>query len=301
MTVATQTIHFGIAPIGWRNDDIPEIGKENTYKQILSDAKIAGFEGTEVGGCYPSDPAELKKEIELRDTAIIGQWFSSFIIRDGIEQAKQDFTNHCAYLEAVGADVAVVSEQTYSIQGTDECVFTQKPTFSSDEWEVLCRGLEALGDIAHEHNLELVYHHHMGTGIQTKAEVDYLMEHTDKTKVSLLYDTGHIYVSDEEVLPLLVDHIERIKHVHFKDVRFDKLAEAKEKHLSFLDSFLLGMFTVPGDGNIDFADVFTVLLEKNYQGWIVIEAEQDPKVANPLEYAKIGRRYIDEQLLVLAH
>lgn len=297
MSKATDGIHFGIAPIGWRNDDIPEIGKENTYKQILSDAKLAGFEGTEVGGCYPEDPLELKKEIELRDTRIIGQWFSSYIIRDGIEAASEAFEAHCNYLETVHADVAVVSEQSYSIQGTERCVFTEKPDFSDEEWVELCKGLNRLGEIAQSHQLTLVYHHHMGTGIQTLAEVDRLMEHTDPKRVSLLYDTGHIYVSDRETMPLLQKHIDRIAHVHFKDVRDQKLTECIAEQKSFLESFLHGMFTVPGDGDIDFVPVFEFLTANNYQGWIVIEAEQDPKIANPLEYAQIGRKYINHKLL----
>lgn len=292
MAIEVKDIKLGIAPIGWRNDDIPEIGKENTYKQILSDAALAGYKGTEVGGCYPTDPAELNKELSLRNMEIIGQWFSGFIIRDGVEQAKQDFVKHCEYLKAVNADVAVYSEQTYSIQGTSKCVYTEKPNFTEDEWQVLAEGLNTLGEVALEYGLKLVFHHHMGTGVQTKTEVDKLMEMTDPKKVFLLFDTGHIFVSDGDYMELLRTHIERVAHVHFKDVRSNKLAEAKEKNMSFLDSFILGMFTVPGDGNINFSEVYDFIFEKDYQGWIVIEAEQDPKLANPLEYAIKGMNHL---------
>lgn len=158
-------IIFGIAPIGWRNDDIPEIGKENTYRQILSEAKLAGFEGTEIGGCYPTDPEELNKELKLRDMRLVGQWFSAYIIRDGIEAACKEFEKHCAFLEAVHADIAVVSEQTYSIQGTDKCVYTEKPYFTDQEWKQLAEGLNKFGEIALSHNLKCCYHHHMGTGV----------------------------------------------------------------------------------------------------------------------------------------
>jgi inosose dehydratase len=294
--VKTSGITFGIAPIGWRNDDIPEIGKENTYKQILSDAKIAGFDGTEVGGCYPEDTDELNKELRLRDMRLIGQWFSSFIIRDGIEAAAKDFESHCSYLSALNADVAVVSEQTYSIQGIDKCVFTEKPYFSDEEWQLLADGLNEFGKIAHKHNLKMVYHHHLGTGVQTLEEVDRLMELTDPDKVDLLFDTGHIYVSDRETMPILEKHFGRIRHVHFKDVRNEKMEECISQNKSFLQSFLHGMFTVPGDGSIDFKPIFDYLQKNNYTGWIVIEAEQDPKVANPLEYAQMGRKYIKEVL-----
>ncbi|MCP3763663.1 myo-inosose-2 dehydratase [Domibacillus sp. A3M-37] len=292
-------ILWGIAPIGWRNDDIPEIGAENTLSHLLSDIVVAGFDGTEVGGFFP-EPAILNKELKLRKLKIAGQWFSSFIIRDGIEQASKDFHAHCAYLKEVNAAVAVVSEQTYSIQGLDQNVFADKPHFSNDEWTTLCEGLNELGKIAVEYGLKLVFHHHLGTGVQTLEEIDRLMEGTDPNHVHLLYDTGHIYVSDGDYMTLLEKHMDRIKHVHFKDVRENTMSDCKIKNTSFRDAFLAGMFTVPGDGCIDFRQPFEVLKKHGYEGWIVIEAEQDPAVAHPLEYALIARKYLDESLLMRA-
>lgn len=298
MTTMEKNIKWGIAPIGWRNDDIPEIGRENTYKQILSDARLAGYSGTEVGGCYPSDPAELNKELALRNLAIPGQWFSSYIIRDGIDAAAQAFEKHCAFLQAVHADVAVVSEQSHSIQGVRQgkCIYTDKPHFTDSEWALLCTGLNRLGGIAQQYQLKLAYHYHLGTGVQTLAEVDRLMAGTDAARVHLLYDTGHIYVSDGETLPVLEQHFNRIAHVHFKDVRNAQLDLCRHGKKSFLDSFLSGLFTVPGDGDIDFSPILAYLLAHHYQGWIVVEAEQDPRRFNPLEYAIKGREHIDSLL-----
>lgn len=294
MDIGQNKIRIGIAPIGWRNDDIPEIGKENTYKQILSDAVVAGYEGTEIGGCYPTDFEELNKEVRLRKTNIIGQWFSGYIIRDGLENALVDFEKQCQFLHAVHADVVVYSEQTYSIQGNGQCVYTEKPYFSDEEWQQLADGLNIFGELALKYNLKLVFHHHMGTGVQTKEEVDRLMAMTDPTKVFLLYDTGHIYVSDGDALSMLHQYIDRIAHVHFKDVRLEQLEQCKESNKSFLDSFLHGIFTVPGDGVINYQEIYDYLTEHNYYGWIVIEAEQDPKIANPLEYALMGKEFIDK-------
>ncbi|MGM7722698.1 myo-inosose-2 dehydratase [Metabacillus sp. Hm71] len=296
--MSNQKIRWGIAPIGWRNDDLPEIGKDNTLSHLLSDIVVAGFQGTEVGGFFP-EAEVLNKELKLRNLKIAGQWFSSFLIRDGLKETSKAFHQHCAYLQEVNADVAVVSEQTYSIQGTDKNVFTEKPFFTDKEWNQLCQGLNELGKIAEQYNLSLVFHHHMGTGVQTLEEIDRLMENTDPNHVHLLYDTGHIYVSDGDYMRLLTKHINRIKHVHFKDVRDQQLAQCREKGESFLQSFLNGMFTVPGDGCIDFTDVYQMLLDHDYKGWIVIEAEQDPAIAHPLEYALIARKYIDETLLTL--
>ncbi len=290
-------ILWGIAPIGWRNDDIPEIGAGNTLQHLLSDIVVAGFQGTEVGGFFP-EPSVLNKELGLRNLKIAGKWFSSYIIRDGMDSAAEAFHEHCKYLQEVNASVAVVSEQTYSVQGTSENVFLTKPFFTDQEWKLLCSGLNELGKIAETYQLKLVYHHHMGTGVQTLAEIDRLMDHTDANHVHLLYDTGHIFVSDGDYMTLLMKHRDRIKHVHFKDVRENALTECSKEGLSFLQSFLRGMFTVPGDGCIDFTEVYAYLLETNYSGWIVIEAEQDPAVANPLEYALIARNYINKKLLV---
>ncbi|WCK56426.1 myo-inosose-2 dehydratase [Aneurinibacillus sp. Ricciae_BoGa-3] len=292
-----QTIVWGIAPIGWRNDDLPEIGADNTLQHLLSDIVVAGFQGTEVGGFFP-EPKILNKELKLRNLKIAGQWFSSYIIRDGIQETTQKFHKHCQYLHEVNANVAVVCEQTYSVQSTQKNVFAEKPCFTDAEWEKLCSGLNELGKVAEQYGLKLVYHHHMGTGVQTMAEIDRLMENTDPNDVHLLYDTGHIYVSDGDYMTLLNKHIDRIKHVHFKDVRKKVLEECKKEGKSFVQSFLCGMFTVPGDGCIDFTQPYTTLLDHNYKGWIVIEAEQDPSVAHPLEYALLTRKYIDEKLLL---
>lgn len=291
-------ILWGIAPIGWRNDDLPEIGRENTLSHLLSDIVVAGFQGTEVGGFFP-EAKVLNKELQLRNLKIAGQWFSSFIIRDGIDAASKAFHNHCKYLKEVHANIAVVSEQTFSVQGIERNVFSEKPSFTDVEWKKLCSGLNELGEIADQYDLKLVYHYHIGTGIQTVEEVDRLMENTNPKYVYLLFDTGHIYVSDDDYMTLLTKHINRIKHVHFKDVRKEVMKQCKRDGKSFLQSFLAGMFTVPGDGCIDFTEVYKRLLEVNYSGWIVIEAEQEPSVAHPLEYALKARNYINEELIPL--
>ncbi|RYM04946.1 myo-inosose-2 dehydratase [Sporolactobacillus sp. THM7-7] len=291
-----EAISWGIAPIGWRNDDVPELGAGNNLQHLLSDIVVAGFQGTEVGGFFP-EPDILNKELNLRNLKIAGRWFSSFLLRDDLEEVVRSFRAHCLYLKATQASVAVVSEQTRSIQKTDKNVFTEKPIFSDEEWRRLCSGLNRLGRVAEEYGVQLVYHHHMGTGVQTLEEVDRLMAGTDPACVHLLYDTGHIYVSDGDYTALLVRHMDRIRHVHFKDVRPSILDQCKKKGLSFIQSFLSGLFTVPGDGCMDFTEVYKRLEAYGYRGWIIIEAEQDPALANPLEYALKSRKYIDEHLL----
>lgn len=292
-----KDIKWGIAPIGWRNDDIPSIGKDNNLQQLLSDIVVAGFQGTEVGGFFPG-PEKLNYELKLRNLEIAGQWFSSFILQDGIDKASEAFEKHCQFLQAVHAPIAVVSEQTYTIQQSDTAnIFTDKHHFTDAEWDQVTTGLNHYGEIAAKYGIKVAYHHHMGTGIQTKEETDRLMASTDPKLVGLLYDTGHIAVSDGDYLSLLNDHIDRIVHVHFKDVRRDKEKDSREKGLTFQGSFLNGMFTVPGDGDLDFKPVYKKLIENNYKGWIVVEAEQDPEKANPLEMAQKAHKYIENELI----
>lgn len=291
-----MTIKWGIAPIGWRNDDLPELGKANNLQQLLSDIVVAKFEGTEVGGFFP-DADTLNKELALRQLEIAGQWFSSYLIRDGIKKVESAFVDHCAYLKKVKATVAVVSEQTGSIQATTKNVFTAKPFFTDDEWVVVTTGLDRLGEIATAYGLKLVYHHHLGTGIQTAAEVARLLANTTPSKVHLLFDTGHSYVSDGDYLTLFDEHVDRIAHIHFKDVRANRLATSQVQGHSFTAAFLAGLFTVPGDGVIDFKPLYKRIKAMQYNGWIIVEAEQDPAIANPLEYALIARRYIDDKLM----
>ena len=266
-------ITWGMHPIAWRNDDIPEVGEWNTIDVMFDDLAEAGFAGTEVAGWYPSKE-ETKEKADAAGLKIVAQWFSSFIVR------------------------VVVSEQTGSVQGIrDICIFENKPVLKDEEWPVLAEGLNKLGEIAHEYGLDLVYHHHLGTVVQTKDETLRMLELTDPEKVSLLFDTGHAFVGDGDVMGLLRGAIERIKHVHFKDVRPAKMEESRAAKRSFLDSFLAGMFTVPGDGTIDFTEPYTFLVEHGYKDWILVEAEQDPKIAPPLEYAHIARDYVKGTLL----
>lgn len=286
-------VKLGIAPIAWTNDDMPDLGKENTFAQCVSEMALAGFTGSEVGNKYPRDTKVLKEELVLRGLSIASAWFSAFLTTKPYADTEAAFIAHRDFLQAMGAKVIVVSEQGHSIQGQlDQPIFANKPVFSEAEWQRLAEGLNKLGALAQEQGMKIVYHHHMGTGVQTAAEIDTLMERTDPNLVYLLYDTGHLVYSGEAHLDVLKKHIKRIKHVHLKDVRSELLPTVKGDKLSFLDSVRLGVFTVPGDGSIDFAPVFAVLAEQQYEGWFIVEAEQDPAKANPLAYAQKARAYI---------
>jgi inosose dehydratase len=288
-------VKLAIAPIAWTNDDMPELGSEVTFEQCISEMALSGFSGSEVGNKYPRDTVVLKKALSLRGLEIASAWFSSFLTSKPFEETAQAFIEHRNFLHEMGAKVIVVSEQGNSIQGQmDTQLFANKPINTEEEWELLLEGLPRLGGLAAEKGMKIVYHHHMGTGVQTSAEIDRLMEGTDPEKVSLLYDTGHLVFSGEDHLAVLKKYVDRIHHVHLKDIRMDVVERVHSGKLSFLQAVKAGVFTVPGDGVIDFKPVFEVLSEAGYKGWFVVEAEQDPAIANPFEYAVKARKYIRE-------
>ncbi len=288
-------VKLGIAPIAWTNDDMPDLGAENTFEQCISEMALAGFTGCEVGNKYPKDTKVLKKALDLRGMQICNAWFSTFLTTKPYEETEKDFIEHITFLKEMGAKVVGVSEQGHSIQGTDLSIFDDKYVMNDEEWDMLCTGLNKLGKVAKDMGITLTFHHHMGTVVQTEAEIDRLMENTDPELFNLLFDSGHLAYCGEDYMSVLKKYIKRIKHVHLKDIRPDVIADVKANKESFLQGVRKGTFTVPGDGVIDFAPIFEVLSENDYEGYVLVEAEQDPAIANPFEYALKARKYIAEK------
>ena len=286
-------VRLGIAPIAWTNDDMPDLGKENTFEQCVSEMALAGFTGSEVGGKYPTDTAALKKALDLRNISICNQWFSSFLISKPYEETEKEFIKTTDFLKEMGAKVIGVSEQSYSIQGKmEQPVWEGKYVMNEEEWKLLADGLNKLGKIAKDKGMTLTFHHHIGTVVQTEEEIDKFMELTDPELVFLLFDSGHLSFAGINPEKVLKKYVNRIKHVHLKDIRKEIVEKSRTERWSFLKGVREGVFTVPGDGDVDFAPIFSVLEEADYEGWVVVEAEQDPAKANPLEYAIKARKYI---------
>lgn len=288
-------VKLGIAPIAWTNDDMPDLGAENTFEQCVSEMALAGFTGCEVGNKYPRDTAVLKKALELRGMQICNAWFSSFLTTKTYEEVEKDFIEHITFLKEMGAKVVGMSEQGHSIQGTDKPIFEAKYVMNDEEWDTLCTGINKLGKVAKDMGIKLCFHHHMGTVVQTEEEIDRLMANTDPELFGLLFDCGHLAYCGEDYMSVLNKYADRIRHVHLKDIRPEKVEQVKREHLSFLQGVRLGTFTVPGDGVIDFKPIFDVLEKTGYEGYVLVEAEQDPAIANPLEYAIKARKYIAEK------
>lgn len=288
-------VKLGIAPIAWTNDDMPDLGKENTFEQCVSEMALAGFTGSEVGGKYPTDPRVLKEALDVRGIQICNQWFSSFLISQPYEKTEKAFLMALDFLKEMGADVIGVSEQSYSIQGKmEQPVWEGKYVMNDEEWKLLADGLNKLGKIAQEKGMTLTFHHHMGTVVQTEEEIDRFMEKVDPKLVFLLFDSGHLSFAGIEPEKVLRKYVSRVRHVHLKDIRREMVEKSRNERWSFLKGVREGVFTVPGDGDVDFTPIFQVLEEAGYEGWVVVEAEQDPKAANPFVYAKKARRYIAE-------
>ena len=290
-----EKVYLACAPIAWTNDDLPDLGAENTFEQCVSEMALAGFTGSEIGNKYPKDVETLKHKLDVRGMRICNAWFSSLLLSEGYEATIEAFIKHRDFLHALGAKVIGASEQGNSIQGKDVSIFGEKPVYTDEQWELIAKGFNEMGRLAKEKGMYFTVHHHMGTGVQTEAEIDKLMEITDPDLVYLLFDTGHLSFSGEDVLGVLKKYVNRTKHVHLKSIRKDVIEEAKVKGYSFLDSVRAGSFTVPGDGDFDFTPVFDILDEAGYEGWVVVEAEQDPAKANPYEYAVLARNYIREK------
>ena len=243
----SNKVKLAIAPIGWTNDDMPDLGAENSFEQCISEMALAGFKGSEIGNKYPSDPAVLKKYLDIRGLQICNAWFSSYLTSKPYEETIEAFKAHCDKLYALGAKVIGASEQGNSIQGClDKSILDEKPFYSDEEWAVVAKGFNEMGAYAKSKGMFFTVHHHMGTGVQTVEEIDKLMELTDPNLVYLLFDSGHLTFAGIDPVPVLKKYINRVKHVHLKDVRLDVYNnQVVPEHMSFLDAVRAGVFTVP--------------------------------------------------------
>jgi len=298
MTSATldrEGILLGITPTGWTNDDFPLLGDEIPFEQCVSEMALAGFQGCSVGHKFPTDPAQLRAALELRGLRVSEPWASTYFTASDMEhQTDESFRSQLEFIASMGGTDVVIAELGHSVHQRPVALLPNKPRFDDHQWRAMVDGINRLGEVARSRGMRLCYHHHMGTGVQSRAEIDRLMRDTDPETVHLLLDTGHLYWAGDDPAQLARDHGPRIKHVHLKDVRRSVMDESNAQGRSFFDAIKAGVFTVPGDGDIDFRPVFEALAGHGYRGWLVVEAEQDPARAHPLTYAKKARAYLRE-------
>ena len=291
-------VKLGIAPIGWTNDDVPELGGEITFEQCVSEMALAGYQGCEVGNKFPTNTSELEKALRLRDLKVCNKWFTFYLTAKPFVAVRGEFEKHLDFLEAVGAKVVNGAEFGNANHKMGVAVLEENVTFTEDQWQKVINGLNELGKIANNRGIKLAYHHHMGSGVQSIAETDRLLESTAPEYVYLNYDCGHFTFAGEDPLAALNGFKDRVAHVHLKDVRPNVLSRVRDVRMSFMEAVIAGVFTVPGDrgGSVDFLSIFYILEEVGYDGWLVVEAEQDPAKANPLEYAIMAMNYLKQNL-----
>ena len=284
-----MSVRIGINPLTWTIDDLPEVGGETSLETCLTEARAAGFEGVELGCKFPRTAPELKAALAPHGLALVSGWYSTnLLLRDAAEEFEA-MRAHRELLSALGCDVVVVAETTRCIHGERGTRLSQRPVMAPPDWPRFAERLDELGERLRDAGLALAYHHHMGTVVQTEDEVDRLMDSCDDA-VSLLLDTGHLTFAGGDPARAAARHAARVAHVHCKDVRRAVLASCLNRDSSFLDAVLDGVFTVPGDGSVDYAAVLAPIARAGYAGWLVVEAEQDPAVAPSAEYANMGYR-----------
>lgn len=286
-----MSVRIGINPLTWTNDDLPQLGGDTPVEVCLSEARAAGYSGIEMGHKFPRNAVRLRPLLERHGLDLISGWYSAALLERSVEAEIEAVRGHLDLLAAMGCEVMVFAEVTGCVHGDRRAPLSKRPRLSDQQWSAFGTNLTRLAEHLQSRGLRLAYHHHMGTVIETEAEIDQLMLHTGEA-VGLLLDTGHLAFADGDPVSVIARHGPRIVHVHCKDVRTEVLADARQRDRSFLDAVLDGVFTVPGDGSIDFTAVAAALEQACYHGWLVVEAEQDPEVAHPLTYARMGFEHL---------
>ena len=280
-------VRIGINPITWSNDDVPELGGDIPLEICLSETKQAGYAGTELGGKFPRKSAELKPIMERHGLAVISGWYDGRCDEKDVSAEMDAISSHLQLLKDMGSTHVVYADTSRGRHGAIWDPRSKRPALQAEEWPTYGRKLTQLAERMADFGVRMAFHHHMGTIIETDAEVGLLMKHTGEA-VGLLYDTGHSTFSGGDPLQLVKGNVKRVVHVHCKDVRKPMLEKARAEDMSFMGAVLEGIFTVPGDGFLDYASILRVLAEANYSGWLVVEAEQDPRKAHPHTYATMG-------------
>ena len=285
------TVRIGTNPIAWSNDDMPELGGDTPLETCLAEAAEAGFVGIEKGGKFPNDPARMQAVLGKYDLELVSGWYGAELRTRSVEDEIKAMQPHLDLLKACGCKIMVFAETAGTVQGKRDVPVANRPVMGEDEWPGYLERISKLGDWMAGQGVAIAFHHHMGTVIEKAHEVDRLMAGTPAT-VGLLFDTGHFTFAGDDPVAVARRWAKRINHVHAKDVRRDVLKRAREERWSFLESVVNGVYTVPGDGCVDFETALRPVAETDYSGWLIVEAEQDPAKAHPLTYARKGYAHL---------
>ena len=290
-----MSVKLGVAPIAWSNDDMPELGGETTLEQCLEEASQAGYIGVEFGGKFPKNSSELIPKLNKYNLHLCSGWYGANLRNNSVDEEKKKLQEQLKLFQDCKSPCIVFAEVSGSIQGDPNRKLSTRPQMDNDEWKNFCKKISEIGKYLEDQGMPLAYHHHMGTVVETQEDTERLLENTHDS-VKLTLDTGHMLFAQGDSKKIFENYNDRLFHVHCKDIRKNVLEKSLKEDLSFREAFLEGAFTVPGDGCIDYKPLFDILKKNSYSGWLVVEAEQDPKKANPLEYAKKGYRYLNDTL-----
>jgi inosose dehydratase len=291
-----MTIRIGANPLCWMNSDIPSLGAHIPVEQCVSEVSLIGYKGVEL-----EDPLRKALQfnssiLEERNLELIGGWHSTKLLENDLSEEKKRLDEHLNFLQSHGSSLVILADCSFAKHRDPNKGLSKRPLLEADEWKLLCEGIEALAEHTEERGMKTAYHHHMGTIVQSEEDIEKLMKGT--RKLGLLFDTGHLIYAGANPQNVLEKHFKRITHVHAKNVRFSILKTLLKNDSSFLQAILKGVFTVPGDSGVNdddglnFSSLVQKLLAGDYKGWLVMEAEQNPAEANPLQYARVGYQYL---------
>ncbi len=286
-----MSVRIGINPLAWSNDDMPELGAGTSLDGCLSEGQRAGYAGFELGHKFPRDPEILSRILAQYDLELVSGWYGSRLLERSVDAEIAAMQNHLSLLKAMNCNVVVVAEVSDCIHCDRETSLSSRPHLDAAAWDRLTSRLNELANHCLQEGVHLAYHHHMGTVVQSADDIDQLMAATDNA-VGLLIDTGHLVFAGVDPITAVRKHGERVVHIHCKDVRTDVLERVIRRDSSFLDAVLEGVFTVPGDGSVDYLALAEELRKLDYAGWLVVEAEQDPEIADPFTYAQAGYKHL---------
>lgn len=284
-------IRVGVSPVGWSNDDLPTLGADISFERCLDEASRAGFEGIEMGHKFPRDPPSLRRALSARGLTLVSAWHGTRLLERSVDEELRQVEPALEILRHHDADVLVIAEVTGNVIRDRFVPVSRRPALHPEALRRLGAALTGFADALMARGVRVAFHHHMGTVVESADDIDALVAHTGET-VGLTIDTGHATFAGVDPAELVVRHRARIRHVHLKDVRSTVLASARARPTSFIDAIVDGVFTVPGDGDLDFQKVIEALLTEPFEGWLVVEADQDPQRADPFIYARLGHEAV---------
>lgn len=288
-----MTIRFGVSPIAWINDDMPELGGDTPLSKVLGDARDIGFAGIELGGQFPREPAQLRALLDEYGLALIGGWYSSSLLVRSASDEIAAMADHLALLQEFGCSVFIIAETSNAIHGVRDRPLDRSPRLEKWQWAQFGERLTSVSEYVGAAGMRLAYHHHLGTVVEGQDELEQFLASTGPS-VGLTLDSGHAALGGIDPVAIIRTFPGRIAHVHCKDVRTAKFHALNDRGGSFLEGVLDGMFTVPGDGSLDYAAIMQALADINYSGWVVVEAEQDPARADPRAFGELGLATLKE-------